>query len=257
LLFQGFDASAAAALATLAHRIGAGEALAIATAVTRESAGPIVVAPDASLPPAVLVAGEALLRDAQPQVVADDAGTSWFVERAAGNAFRVTVFGNGHVGRALVQVLGALPCAVTWVDEREADFPATAPPNVSIVVTDIPEAEVRAAAAGSMFLVMTHSHALDFDLVAAIVTRGDFAYAGMIGSAAKRAQMERRLRERGVDTETIARVACPIGIAGIHGREPGAIAVAVAAELLQLRECTAAERAGSGRRAGQMGPGAR
>jgi xanthine dehydrogenase accessory factor len=257
LLFQGFDERAIAELETLARRIESGEPLVIATPVTRDSARPIVVASDVALPSAVLAAGEAVLRDAQPQVVIDDSGTSWFVEGAAGNDFRVVVFGNGHVGRALVQVLGALPCAVTWVDEREADFPATAPPNVSIVVTDIPEAEVRAAPPGSTFLVMTHSHALDFDLVAAIVARGDFAYAGMIGSAAKRVQMERRLRERGIDTATIARVACPIGIAGIDGREPGAIAVAVAAELLQLRERAVKERAAQRTHAGQVGPGAR
>ena len=47
------------------------------------------------------------------------------------------MFGNGHVGRALVQVLGALPCAVTWVDEREQDFPEAVPPNVAMVATDV------------------------------------------------------------------------------------------------------------------------
>jgi xanthine dehydrogenase accessory factor len=87
-----------------------------------------------------------------------------------------------------------------------------------------------------MFLVLTHSHALDFDLVAAILARDDAGYVGMIGSQAKRAQLERRLGERGFDKAAFARVTCPIGIAGIHGREPGAIAVAVAAELLQARE---------------------
>jgi xanthine dehydrogenase accessory factor len=91
-----------------------------------------------------------------------------------------------------------------------------------------------------MFLVMTHSHALDFELVAAILARDDFRYVGMIGSKAKRAQMERRLAERGVDKASIASVTCPIGMTGIGGREPGAIAVAVAGELLQIRERDAA-----------------
>jgi xanthine/CO dehydrogenase XdhC/CoxF family maturation factor len=35
-------------------------------------------------------------------------------------------------------------------------------------------------------------------------------------------------------------VTCPIGIAGIDSREPGAIAVTVAGELLQTRERAAA-----------------
>jgi xanthine dehydrogenase accessory factor len=240
VLFQHFDAAAERSLEALAQRVDRDEPVALATAVTRAASEPVLVtlgtAADA-LPAGVFAAAQALLTrpEAPPQVVDDAAGT-WFVERVIGNDFRVVVFGNGHVGRALVQVLGALPCTVTWVDEREQDFPDTVPPNVATVATDVPEAEVRAAAAGSMHLVMTHSHALDFELVATILGRDDFSYAGMIGSKSKRAQMERRLAERGFDKASIARVACPIGIAGIASREPGAIAVAVAAELLQARE---------------------
>jgi xanthine dehydrogenase accessory factor len=242
VLFQTFDAAADAMLEAIAQRVAAEESFALATAVTPQAAGPCIVAADAGLPRAVVAAAEDLLREDGAALLVDDAGTSWFVERAARNDFRVVIFGNGHVGRALVQVLGALPCAVTWVDEREQDFPPAVPDNVETIVTDVPEAEVRAAAPGSMFLVMTHSHALDFDLVAAIASRGDFDYAGMIGSAAKRAQMERRLVTRGVDEGVIGRIVCPIGIAGIDGREPGAIAVAVAAELLQRRERAVAAR---------------
>lgn len=244
VLFQRFDAATEPLLAGLAQRVERGERVAIATAVTHESAGPIVVTADSvpeALPAAVLAAARGLIEqpDAAPQIV-EETSTTWLVERVVGNDFRVVIFGNGHVGRALVQVLGALPCTVTWIDERESDFPASLPPNVAAIATDVPEAEVRAAPTGSMFLVMTHSHALDFELVAAILARDDFRYVGMIGSKAKRAQMERRLAERGVDKASIARVTCPIGMAGIGGREPGAIAVAVAGELLHIRERDAA-----------------
>jgi xanthine dehydrogenase accessory factor len=239
VLFQRFEADADAALEDIARRVAQGEALTLATPVARESMLPMVVTPQSNLPAKILAAAEALSVDDAPPLLIEDAGASWFVERARGHDFRVFVFGNGHVGRALIQVLGALPCAVTWVDEREHDFPRSVPPNVAIIVTDLPDAEVRAAAPGSMFLVMTHSHALDFDIVAAILARGDFLYVGMIGSKAKRAQMERRLRECGLGEASIARVVCPIGIDGIEAKEPGAIAVAVAAELLQKREWTA------------------
>ncbi len=232
VLFQRFDVATEPSLAALAWRVERGEPVAIVAAVRHESAGPMLVTADTApeaLPAPVLAAARALLAlpDAAPQVI-EEATETWFVERVVGNDFRVVIFGNGHVGRALVQVLGALPCTVTWVDEREPDFPARPPPNVAVVATDLPEAEVRAAQPGSMYLVMTHSHALDFELVAAILGRDDFRYVGMIGSKAKRVQMERRLAER------------PIGIAGIGGREPGAIAVAVAGELLQVRERDAA-----------------
>jgi xanthine dehydrogenase accessory factor len=112
---------------------------------------------------------------------------------------------------------------------------------VTVVPTDAPEDEVRRAARGSMFLVMTHSHALDLELTAAILARGDFAYFGLIGSTSKRAQFEHKLAARGVSRAALSRMTCPIGAAGIRSKAPGAIAVAVAAELLQLRERNAAQ----------------
>jgi xanthine dehydrogenase accessory factor len=151
--------------------------------------------------------------------------------------WRLQLFGAGHVGRALVQVLAGVPCAVTWIDEREAEFPAAAdPPGVQRVCVDAPEAEVRAAAAGDAYLVMTHSHDLDLRITEAILRRGDFGFLGLIGSATKRTRFLRRFEERGVPLERLARMTCPIGLPGITGKEPGVIAVAVAAQLLQFAE---------------------
>jgi xanthine dehydrogenase accessory factor len=157
------------------------------------------------------------------------------------DAFPVLVFGNGHVGRALVQVLGALPARVRWIDSREADFPATVPVNVEIVATDAPEDEITHAPHGAFIVVMTHSHPLDFALIEAALERDDWRYVGLIGSRSKRAQFERRLAARGMAPESLARVVCPIGVSrGIHSKEPGAIAIAVAAEIVSTREAAAA-----------------
>lgn len=146
----------------------------------------------------------------------------------------IVLFGAGHVGRALVPILGALPCTVLWVDERDTQFPETWPANVSIEATDTPEAVIDQAPPRSCFLVMTHSHALDQRLCRQILMRDDFAYFGLIGSKTKRHQFERRLRERGVSDACLARMTCPIGVPGIVGKAPEIIAVAVAAQLLQV-----------------------
>jgi xanthine dehydrogenase accessory factor len=45
------------------------------------------------------------------------------VQRLSGNAPPVALFGGGHVGKALVQVLGTLPFPVTWIDSRDEIFP--------------------------------------------------------------------------------------------------------------------------------------
>jgi xanthine dehydrogenase accessory factor len=151
--------------------------------------------------------------------------------------FPVLVFGNGHVGRALIQVLGVLPAQVRWIDSREEDFPPSVPANVEVVVTDVPEAELREAPRGSFVLVLTHSHALDFALVESALARDDLRYVGMIGSRAKRAQLERRLTARGIAPERVASVACPIGapLPGLTSKAPGSIAIAVAAQLLATK----------------------
>ena len=200
---------------------------------------------------------------ARAQLAAADAGSApAAVDRAAdlpvvlhlpGTAtFDVLLFGNGHVGRALAQVLRALPARVRWVDAREADFPAATAGNVEIVATDLPEAELRAAPTGSAVVVATHSHALDFDIVAAALARGDWSYLGMIGSRAKRAQLARRLAERGLPPDAVERVSCPIGAGpGLpRGKHPGTIAVAVAAEILARRERAAPAAAAPVRSAG-------
>jgi len=147
----------------------------------------------------------------------------------------IVLFGAGHVGHALIELLGNLPCVVQWVDERDELFPDETPANVQIEATDTPDAIVDAAPPGAWFLVMTHNHALDFSLAERIMRRTDFAYFGMIGSKTKRVKFERRLLERGVELERLEQMTCPIGVPGIVDKAPAMIAVAVCAELLQVR----------------------
>ena len=143
------------------------------------------------------------------------------------------LFGAGHVGKALVTVLADLPFRVRWIDEREAEFPADLPANVRAEVTERPAEAVATAPAGAFFLVTTHSHALDFRVTEAVLRRGDFAYAGLIGSRTKRARFEKGFRKLGVESDPLV---CPIGIDGIGGKHPKTIAVAVAAQLLQVAD---------------------
>ena len=164
-------------------------------------------------------------------------GTRWeLTHLVAGADFPVILFGAGHVGEAVVRALAPLGARITWVDTRDDIFPPQLPPGVHAVCTDSPEAEVRAAPPGSYFLVMTHSHPLDFALCEAIFARRDFAWLGLIGSASKRSNFTRQLVIRGLDPDRLADLSCPIGIPGIEGKHPAVIALAVAAQLQQVRE---------------------
>jgi xanthine dehydrogenase accessory factor len=160
--------------------------------------------------------------------------SGWLTPSAA-SPKHIVLFGAGHVGHALVKLLGMLPCVVQWVDARDDLFPDEVPGNIQIEATDTPDVIVDSAPAGAYFLVMTHDHSLDFSLALRIMRRNDFAYFGMIGSQTKRVKFERRLIERGVEPERLAEMTCPIGVEGIADKAPGSIAVAVCAQLMQVR----------------------
>jgi xanthine dehydrogenase accessory factor len=177
------------------------------------------------------------------QIGAPDAPVLLLFEPQRAADFSIVLFGAGHVGRALVHVLAGVRCHVTWVDSRDDQFPRELPANVTVACTDAPTCEVDAAAPGSYFLVMTHSHALDQELAESILARSDFAYFGLIGSASKRRAFEKRMQSRGVPPARFRDMTCPIGVPDISGKEPAAIAIAVAAELLQVRERRAAAAA--------------
>lgn len=143
----------------------------------------------------------------------------------------VLVFGAGHVGRALVTALTPLPLRVRWIDPRAGEFPPAPPSGVAVAVTDALRAEVEAAPAGAAFFVLTHSHALDFEVCTAVLERAEFAYLGLIGSATKRARFEHGLRELGVPDVRLDRLVCPIG-GRVRDKRPPVIAALAAAELL-------------------------
>jgi xanthine dehydrogenase accessory factor len=95
---------------------------------------------------------------------------------------------------------------------------------------------VAGLARGSDVVVMTHSHALDQEVVEAALRRGDeLGYVGVIGSRTKRARFTQRLLARGLPPERVAALVCPIGLEGVGGKLPAEIALAVAAQLLQRR----------------------
>ena len=150
--------------------------------------------------------------------------------------FHLVVYGAGHVGTALVNIMGAHPaCRITWVDSREDLFPARPGVNVSMI-SESPLNTLSDMSSNSYFLVMTHDHTLDRELCEAILRRADFRFLGLIGSQTKLRRFVKYLQGRGFSDTQIARLSCPIGIDGIKSKEPSAIAISVSAQLLQLEE---------------------
>jgi xanthine dehydrogenase accessory factor len=170
---------------------------------------------------------------AMPRLIRNAPGHITLLERLDDERPPLWLYGAGHVGQALARILMELPLRLTWIDSRAEQFPAQTPAEVEIWHAPDPVASVAAAPRDARFLVMTHSHPLDYALCRAILERNDVAWAGLIGSMSKSARFRSRLARDGVQLASIARLVCPIGIDGIRSKWPAAIAVAVAAQVMQ------------------------
>lgn len=149
----------------------------------------------------------------------------------------VILFGAGHVGQAIVRILQDVSCRVNCIDSREeiiAKLPRAL--NLRATFSEDPAIEIDHARTGSYILVMTHNHQLDLAICERALKRSDLAFCGLIGSLTKRRRFIKQLTAKGFNLNELDRLTCPIGIGGITGKAPAQIAVATAAQLLQLFE---------------------
>jgi xanthine dehydrogenase accessory factor len=144
--------------------------------------------------------------------------------------FDVVLFGAGHVGKEVARILERLPCRLTWVDPRPDQFPPQT--TARVVIEDEPIFAVDEAPPGAFYLVMTHSHVLDLEIVQRALQRRDARLVGMIGSETKAAKFRSRLKARGIDA---SKLISPIGLFKA-GKHPAEVAVSAVAQLVQGRQ---------------------
>ncbi|EEX09690.1 xanthine dehydrogenase accessory protein XdhC [Ruegeria lacuscaerulensis ITI-1157] len=163
----------------------------------------------------------------EPQLI-----DGWMIEPVHSPHRQLWIWGAGHVGRALVDVMAPLPdLAITWVDTGPDRFPETVPAGVTAVPAAKPAELVRHAPHDAEHLVLTYSHTLDLELCNRLLTHG-FRFAGLIGSATKWARFRSRLAALGHSPAQIGRITCPIGDPAL-GKHPQMIAIGVAAQILR------------------------
>jgi len=170
---------------------------------------------------------------ALPRLIRGTTAELTLLERLDDAMPEVWLYGAGHIGQALARILVELPVRLTWTDSRAEWLPRKGAERMHIRHCAEPAATLDEAPVGAYFVVMTHSHALDYALCRTLLERNDFAWLGLIGSMSKAARFRSRLAREGVPAEAIARLVCPIGVQGIASKWPSAIAVAIAAQLLQ------------------------
>lgn len=159
---------------------------------------------------------------------------SVLIEFFPAQGFHIAVFGAGHVAKALIPILGGLPCRVTWFDERSELFPNTLPENIKTACTDVPTVDLEQLPAGSDVLILTHNHQLDYDLCIKALEHPGLRSIGLIGSDTKAERFRKRLAHRGFDDSQIERIRCPVGNSDVPGKLPMEVAVSIAAELIAI-----------------------
>jgi xanthine dehydrogenase accessory factor len=153
----------------------------------------------------------------------------------AENTVHIALFGAGHVAQALIPMLASLTCHVSWIDNRESQFPENCDqyPNVTKLVTDDPAGEVADMASDTLYVIMTHNHQLDFDISLAALKREDFHYLGLIASDTKWRRFQQRFKHRDIKSSLVGQMNCPIGLEQVTGKLPMEVAVSVAGQLIE------------------------
>jgi len=166
-------------------------------------------------------------------------------------ATKITIFGMGHVASTLVNVLGNMQAKISWVDSREnlaqdqtvKGLPSNVTPFLYKSMLD----HIDHMSHNEIALVMTHDHALDYQLVEALLDRKDCRFIGLIGSKTKALRFKKRLVSASFSQAEIDSVHCPVGLNEIAGKKPFEIAISIAAQIIQITQQDKAEaKKGSG-----------
>jgi xanthine dehydrogenase accessory factor len=148
---------------------------------------------------------------------------------------QMLVFGAIDFAAAVARAGKFLGYRVTVCDARPVFATASRFPDADEVVTEWPHRylERTATDARTVICVLTHDPKFDVPLLE-VALRRPAVYIGAMGSRRTHADRLARLREAGLTGAELARLRSPIGL-DLGARTPEETAVAIAAELIQLR----------------------
>ncbi len=157
---------------------------------------------------------------------------------------RAILFGAGHCSLALAPVLRSVGFRVTVFDDRpELVTPERFPAAERLICGDFARISSYINQTDDDYIVvMTSGHDHDFT-VQEQVLRQPYAYVGVIGSRAKTASVNARLRAAGIGDAAISTIHTPVGVA-IKAVTPEEIAVSIAGEMIYERALLREENGG-------------
>ena len=159
-----------------------------------------------------------------------------FIESSQHKSWNIAVYGAGHVGQALIQLLKTFACQLYWIDSRQ-DWLDKQPEhprlkkilatNLGVIPPTLPE--------GAFHIIATPGHAFDLEVLKSVLRLTHTPYIGVIGSKVKARTIRASLMNEGFSEADCARFHCPMGLP-IGNNTPAEIAVSIAAQILERRD---------------------
>ena len=181
---------------------------------------------------------DGMCRAADTGGVAPLAMTDGLLRHTLGPRFRLLLIGAGQLAQSLSLLASMLDYRVVVCDPRRQAIDAWRGPEVELVCA-MPDDFLRAAAVDRYTAVITLTHDPRIDDMALMEALGlDAFYVGALGSPRTSAKRRERLRQLDLADEQIARLRAPVGLP-IGSKQPLEIAIAILAELIELRRAGA------------------
>lgn len=143
------------------------------------------------------------------------------------------IFGAGHIGVAICNIMKETPFKIHLLDSRE-DWKESISIDNTVNFIDVPFDLYKQKVnwgPNCYCVILTHDHKLDFEITA-LALHSETKYIGLIGSKTKKKKFNGMLIHELNFEPGITPVHCPIGL-DLGGNNPQEIAISIAAELLQ------------------------
>ena len=182
---------------------------------------------------------DALLRACRDALPRDDAraleieGRRYLIQTIAPPP-RLVVIGAVHIAQKLIPMARLAGYRVQLLDPREAFASEDRFADVEIIC-DWPQEIMASLALDARTAVVTLSHDSKIDEPALkYALESEAFYIGALGSKRTHAKRLERMRTLGFDEDALARICGPVGLP-LGGRSPAEIAVAILAQMTQVR----------------------
>ena len=204
---------------------------AIVRALDVESGEEKLIDPASDMSPLGRAAARALQEDASQRVTVGN--REWFLT-VYNTPFELVIIGAVHIAQALAQLGADMGYRVRVIDPRGAYAAPERFTGVRVIQSWPDEAlAAEPLTARSVLIALSHDMKLD-DPALAVALRSRAAYIGALGSVRTHDRRLARLRAQGFSQDELARIHGPVGLA-IGARSPSEIAIAILAQLVQLR----------------------